>query len=149
MSQATADQIFVEFGKVIASVILFNDQVAQQTGMSMSESQFVHLLQLHGSMTPSELAERSKLTSGTVTGVIDRLAALEFVRRERHPTDRRKVVVVLDSAKVGQQLAPFFAEQAMALEQVISTFSKSEQETIARFLSRLNQTPASPVRPDG
>ena len=139
MSRATADEIFTEFRKVIASVILFNDQVAQQTGMSMSESQFIHLLELHGSMTPSELAERSKLTSGTVTGVLDRLAALEFIRRERHATDRRKVVVVLEADKVAQQLAPLFAEQAETLGRVIAAFSTSEQQTIARFLRRLTQ----------
>jgi DNA-binding MarR family transcriptional regulator len=139
VSRATADEIFVELRKVIASVILFNDQVAQQTGMSMSESQFVHLLELHGSMTPSELAERSKLTSGTVTGVLDRLEALQFVRRERHPTDRRKVVVVLETDKVAQQLAPLYLEQAAALERVIARFSTPEQEIVARFLRLLTQ----------
>jgi DNA-binding MarR family transcriptional regulator len=139
LSRVTAEEIFVEFRKVIASVILFNDQVAQQTGMSVSESQFVHLLELHGSMTPSELGERGRLSSGTVTGVLDRLEALQFVRRERHPTDRRKVVVVLESAKVAQQLAPLYTEQAAALNQVIATFSTSEQQTIARFLRLLTQ----------
>ena len=139
MSRATAAQIFVEFRKVIASVILFNAQVAQETGMSMSESQFIHLLELYGSMTPSELAERSKLTSGTVTGVIDRLEALEFVRRERHPSDRRKVVVVLEPGRVAEQLAPLYAEQAAALEAVIAKFSTSEQATVARFLSLLTE----------
>jgi DNA-binding MarR family transcriptional regulator len=140
VTQPAAARIFAEFRKVIASVILFNDHVAQQTGMSMSESQFIHLLELHGSMTPSELAERSRLTSGTVTAVIDRLEALDFVRRERHPTDRRKVVVVLESAKVAQQLAPFFTPQAAALERVIAEFSTPEQEVIARFLGLLNQS---------
>lgn len=140
MSRATAEEIFVGLRKVIASVILFNDQVAQQTGMSMSESQFVHLLELHGSMTPSELAERSKLTSGTVTGVLDRLEALQFIRRERHPTDRRKVVVVLDPAKVAERLAPLYVEQAATVEQVIARFSTKEQQTIARFLTLLTQS---------
>ena len=139
MSRAAADEIFTELRKVIAAVILFNDYVAQQTGMSMSESQFIHLLELHGAMTPSELAERSRLTSGTVTGVLDRLEALEFIRRERHATDRRKVVVLLDSAKVAQQLAPLYAERAAATERVIAAFSTSEQETIARFLKLLSQ----------
>ncbi len=139
MSRKTADEIFVEFRKVIAAVILFNDQVAQQTGMSMSESQFIHLLELHGSMTPSQLAELSKLTSGTVTGVLDRLEALAFIRRERHPTDRRKVVVVLEPAKVAEQLAPLYLERAATMERTIAKFSTAEQEVIARFLRLLTQ----------
>lgn len=142
MSRSAAERVFAEFRKVIASVILFNDTVAQRTGMSMSESQFVHLLELHGAMTPSELADRSGLTSGTVTGVLDRLETLDFVHRERHPQDRRKVVVVLHADKVAAQLTPLYTEQAATLNRVVGSFSPAEQETIARFLARLTDPSA-------
>jgi DNA-binding MarR family transcriptional regulator len=142
MEQTPARQIFTALRKLIASVILFNDRVAQQTGMSMSESQFIHLLELHGSMTPSELAARSGLTSGSVTGVIDRLEALAFVRREKHPDDRRKVVVVLDGAKVAQQLAPLYVEQGARVDRVIAELSAREQKAVARFLQLLTDEPS-------
>jgi DNA-binding MarR family transcriptional regulator len=132
------ERIFTEFRHVIASVVLFNDRVAQATGMSASESQFVHLLELHGSMTPSELASRSGLTSGTVTGVVDRLEALRFVRREPHPHDRRKIVVVLDEAQVADTLAPMYADRAATMREVVGRLSSAEQEAVVRFLSLLN-----------
>ncbi len=138
-------QIFIALRKLIASVILFNDRVAQQTGMSMSESQFVHLLELHGSLTPSQLAAHSGLTSGSVTGVIDRLETLGFVERERHPKDRRKVVVVLNSAKVAQQLAPHYAEQSKHVEQVVAQLTEMERAATARFLTMLTDEPSSPA----
>jgi DNA-binding MarR family transcriptional regulator len=135
----TADErIFTEFRQVIASVVLFNDRVAQSTGMSASESQFVHLLELHGSMTPTELASRSGLTSGTVTGVVDRLEALRFVRREPHPHDRRKTVVVLDEGQVAETLAPLYADRAAMMREVVGRLSSDEQKAVARFLSLLN-----------
>src|SRR6185312_9713824 len=107
----TPEQVSIQFRKVIAALVLFNDNVSRLTGMSASDSQFLHLLQLHGPMTPSELARRSGLTSGTVTGVIDRLEQLGFAGRERHPSDRRKVVVTADEERLNSELAPHFQGQ--------------------------------------
>jgi DNA-binding MarR family transcriptional regulator len=81
------------------------------------------------------------LSSGTVTGVIDRLEQLQFVHRDRHPSDRRKVLVVLDERQVAERLAPLFADQGAALERAIKQFRKPEQEAIARFLEVLGETP--------
>jgi len=136
---ALTEQVFAQFRRVIANVVLYNDQVSQQTGISASESQFMHLLALNGSMTPSQLATQSGLTSGTVTGVLDRLENLSFIRRERHPTDRRKVVVVLDEAKVAEAMGKYYAEQGQSLAAVIDTFTAAELATVLRFLSALTQ----------
>jgi len=131
------EQVFTEFRRVIANVVLYNDQVSQQTGISASESQFMHLLALNGPMTPSELGAQSGLTSGSVTGVLDRLEKLSFIRRDRHPTDRRKVVVVLDEAKVAEAMGQYYAEQGQALANVIDTFTAAELATVLRFLTAL------------
>ena len=136
---ALTDQVFSEFRRVIANVVLYNDQVAQQTGISASESQFMHLLVLNGPMSPGELATQTGLTSGTVTGVLDRLEKLEFVRRDRHPTDRRKVVVVLDEAKVAATMGEFYAEQGQHLGSVIDGFTATELATVLRFLTALTE----------
>jgi DNA-binding MarR family transcriptional regulator len=128
------------FRRAIASIVLFNEQVAQRTGMSLTESQFTHLLALHGTMTPSQLGRASGLASGTVTGVLDRLEELGFVHRQRHPSDRRKIVVVLDEARVNAELAPHFAGQASLLAGAIARFGDAELEVIADFLEALTTT---------
>lgn len=129
------ERVFRQFRRVIAAVVIYNDQVAQQSGMSASESQFLHLLEIHGPLTPSELSRYSRLTTGTVTGVIDRLEQLGFAHRERHPTDRRKVVVAADAAAIQQKLAPLFAEKSQNLFGAIDQFTVAELETILRFLT--------------
>jgi DNA-binding MarR family transcriptional regulator len=131
------EQVFAEFRRVIANVVLYNDFVSQQTGISASESQFMHLLALNGPLTPSELAQQSGLTSGSVTGVLDRLERLDFVRRDRHPTDRRKVVVVLDEAKVNEAMGQYYVEQGQALAGVLASMTAAELETVRRFLTAL------------
>ena len=136
-SDGPSERVFFAFRQVIAAVVLFNEQVAVRTGIGLTESQFLHLLVLHGPMSPSQLGQAAGLGSGTVTGVLDRLEDLEFIRRERHPTDRRKVTVVLDQAKVDQQLAPQFAGQGTNLASVIEHFDNRQLTAIADFLEAL------------
>jgi DNA-binding MarR family transcriptional regulator len=131
------EQVFTQFRKMIAALVLFNDQAARSTGMSASESQFLHLLQLHGPLTPSELARLSGLTSGTVTGVLDRLEELGFARRERHASDRRKVVVTVDEERVNRELGPLYEGQGDALGRVIDQLSPAELRAVAKFLKLL------------
>ena len=133
----TTDDVVIAFRKMIAALILYNDNVSRLTGMSASESQFLHLLQLHGPLTPSELARRSGLTSGTVTGVLDRLEELGFAGRERHPTDRRKVVVTVNEERLNAELAPHFEGQAEFLVGVLDQLSPAEMRAVAKFLTLL------------
>jgi DNA-binding MarR family transcriptional regulator len=138
----TPEQVSIQFRKVIAALVLFNDNVSRLTGMSASESQFLHLLQLHGPMTPSELARRSGLTSGTVTGVVDRLEQLGFAGRERHPTDRRKVVVTANVKRLNSELAPHFQGQGEFLAGVLDQLSPAELRAVDRFLTLLVPEPS-------
>lgn len=134
---AVKDEVFTQFRKMIAAIVLFNDQAARSTGMSASESQFLHLLQLHGPLSPSDLARLSGLTSGTVTGVLDRLEELGFARRERHPSDRRKVVVTVDEERLNRELGPLYEGQGDALSGVLDALSPAELRAVSKFLTLL------------
>src|SRR5262245_62827356 len=46
-------------------------------------------------LTPTELCDTMMLTSGGMTGRIDRLERRGLVRRSQHPSDRRALVVTL------------------------------------------------------
>jgi DNA-binding MarR family transcriptional regulator len=130
---------------LIANAILFNHQVAQRVGLGASDAQFMHLLQLHGPLTPGRLAELSGLTTGTVTGVLDRLEAAGFVRRERDESDRRKVIVKLNEERLWSAMAPLYAGQAESLAAVAGAYDAEQLEVIADFLDRLvRESPAMP-----
>jgi DNA-binding MarR family transcriptional regulator len=128
----------------IANAILFNHQVAQRLGLGASDGQFMHLLQVHGPLTPGQLAELSGLTTGTVTGVIDRLEGAGFVRRERDEADRRKVIVKLDEERLWTAMAPLYAGQAETLAAVAGSYDAKQLAVIAEFLQRLvDEAPTS------
>jgi DNA-binding MarR family transcriptional regulator len=43
----------------------------------------------------SDLAEATRQSAASLTGVVDRLAEKQLVERKRHPGDRRQVIVVV------------------------------------------------------
>jgi DNA-binding MarR family transcriptional regulator len=97
---------------------------------------------VHGPLSPGRLAELSGLTTGTVTGVLDRLEKAGYVRRDRAPDDRRKVIVSRVEEKVMQDMGPLYAEQGQALRSLLSRYDEKELEVLADFVTRLAAPPA-------
>jgi DNA-binding MarR family transcriptional regulator len=120
--------------RFIAEVVLYNHAVSAKVGLGASDSQFMTLLQTYGPLTPRQLAEHTGLTSGTVTGVIDRLESHGFVTRQADPRDRRKVVVTPSMRAIQEELVPLYAEQGARMQEVLATRSVEELQTISAFL---------------
>jgi DNA-binding MarR family transcriptional regulator len=123
--------------RMIAGAVLFSHEVAEKVRLGPSDSQFLTLLQVHGPLSPGRLAELSGLSTGTVTGVLDRLERAGYVRRDRAPDDRRKVIVSRVEEKVAQDMGPLYAEQGQALERVLSRYTEKELELLEDFVTRL------------
>jgi DNA-binding MarR family transcriptional regulator len=122
--------------RFIAGVVLHNHAVAQRVGLGASDSQLISLLNLHGPLTPGRLAELTGLSTGTVTGVIDRLERGGYVRRERDTKDRRKVLVT----PVAEAMAPLgehYRHHGEHLDAVLSTRDDAQLRVIADFLADL------------
>lgn len=133
---AGADVAFL-LQRLIAQAVLSNHEIAQRLGLGSSDSQFLTLLQVHGPLTPGELARLSRLTTGTVTGVLDRLEGNGFVRRERDAADRRKVVVVLDPEALADRVAPHYAGHAEASRAALARRTPAERAAVLAFLADL------------
>jgi DNA-binding MarR family transcriptional regulator len=137
--------------QMIAQVVLFNHAANASLGLGASDSQFLTLLRTRGPMTPGQLAVATGLTSGTVTGVIDRLEKASLVRRDRDGKDRRKVLVV-PMADAVERLAPIYAGQGAMLQRVLRRRSSGELEVISSFLGDLvvedDSNLRSPAVPD-
>jgi DNA-binding MarR family transcriptional regulator len=132
--------------RFIAGVVLYNQVVDQQMGLGGSDSQFLGLLALNGPMTPGRLAEMSGLTTGTVTGVIDRLEAGGFVRRERDPDDRRKVIVSPLPEGVAR-ISEHYQEHGAHMESVLSRRDVGQLRVIADFLTDMANSPGGFISP--
>ncbi len=74
---------------------LHSKAIAERAGVNGTDFECLDVLDWTGPITAGELARRVGITSGAVTGVIDRLEQMGFVRRGSDPTDRRRVIVEL------------------------------------------------------
>ena len=72
---------------------MFAKMVADQAGISSADMDCIDFVNVEGRMTAGRLAELTGLTTGAITGVVDRLEKVGLVRRERDETDRRKVFI--------------------------------------------------------
>lgn len=82
---------------------MLNTACAERLGLHATEWECVNLLvdALPQPLTAGQLAAHSGLTTGAVTGVLDRLEAKRWVNRERDPNDRRRVIVRLRPDRPG------------------------------------------------
>jgi DNA-binding MarR family transcriptional regulator len=103
-----------------------------------SDSQFMTLLDVHGPLTPGRLAELTGLRTGTVTGVLDRLEKAGFVRRDRDPHDRRKVIVTPVAEAVDERLRPHYAGQADVMGKLLDRYDDTELAAILDFVRGVN-----------
>lgn len=67
----------------------------RSTGLTPPQFDVIATLGNTPGMTFRELGEKTLITKGTLTGVVDRLTAKGLVRRENHPDDARCFKVVL------------------------------------------------------
>jgi DNA-binding MarR family transcriptional regulator len=75
------------------STDVVDELVSQLMGINRTDSRCMDILDQHGSMSAGDLAEASRLTTGAITAVIDRLERAGYARRVPDPSDRRRVLV--------------------------------------------------------
>jgi DNA-binding MarR family transcriptional regulator len=127
----------------VVELLVSNFEAIADVGLNPTDLGALCLLLLHGPAPAGRLAELTGLTTGAVTGVIDRLEEGGFVRREVDVADRRKVIVVPDPARVDRDLFPHFPSlQRARAATFYDDFSDAELERIAEFLARLTSPDA-------
>jgi DNA-binding MarR family transcriptional regulator len=118
----------------------FNNRQAFFDRYALSEGKMAVLAQLRaaGQATPSELAEALGVTPGTITGLLAGLERSGLIRREEHPTDRRKAAITLAPGTLAF-LDQVYCERFHQMEALLATFTQEEQEQLHMLLIKLHQ----------
>ena len=110
--------------------------IAQQIGMNSSDLQCAELLVRMGPLTAGQLAELSGLTTGAITGVVDRLERAGWAKREADSKDRRRVIIRAlpqDSPAESSLYNPY----TEAMSDLLADYNDEELGFILEFISRL------------
>lgn len=118
------------------SSIQMHETIAKKLGFSSTDHKYLGFFLQRGKLTAGELATLTGLTTGAITGLIDRFERKKLVKREFDATDRRKVVIVPDTKKIMSLFEPFYKPFQQESEKLIATFSNDEIEIIEAYLSK-------------
>ncbi len=120
-----------------ARSVLFSQAVAGRLGINPTDLECLDILSWEGPITAGRLAEATGLTTGAITGVIDRLEKAGYVRRERDPNDRRRVIIQPIPGSEGK-ISPLFESMARAADDLGASYSDEELVVILNFAARAN-----------
>jgi DNA-binding MarR family transcriptional regulator len=112
----------------------FDNLAAERLGLNRTDLHAVNIIENSGGLTAGELAREAGLTTGAVTGVIDRLERAGYARRVADPADRRRVKLEVTRkfyARADRIWGPAAADWASRLGK---RFTAEELERITDFL---------------
>jgi DNA-binding MarR family transcriptional regulator len=123
------------------AVVVFHESVGRLLGVTAVERKCLDVLARKGPMTAGAIAEHTRLTSGAVTGLIDRLRTAGYVDRADDPKDRRRVLVSLrPDTRLNEVLPKVFGPLGTDMAAITSRYDPAELAAIADFLQRTTET---------
>ena len=103
-------------------------------GLNRTDGLCLDILDQHGRLTAGELARESRLTTGAITAVLDRLERAGYARRVADPDDRRRVlaeITELARERSWEVFGPLAADSGPLLER----FADEELGRLIEFLT--------------
>lgn len=113
--------------------IQMHEAVARQAGLSGTDHKYLGFLMQKGQMSAGELSKLTGLTTGAVTGLIDRFEKKDLVKRQWAKNDRRKVFIVPNTENIMELLAPLYQDFRKDSDALVSGFSEAEMDIIETY----------------
>ncbi len=112
---------------------LFQAQAAASLGLGVTDLKALSILLREGPQTAGALMSRLNLTSGAITGLVNRLHHKGVVSRQTDPADRRRVIISADANVLASGPNPY-AAIGRAFDELHRTYSTSELALIEGYL---------------
>ena len=132
----TAPRLWLVIAKSYRALSLLAERSIANTGLCLTDFAALEALLHKGPLTISEIQDKVRLASGSMTAAVDRLEKLRLVVRKSSPRDRRARVVKL-TAQGKRLAASSFERHAKDLEALMSRLSEKEKEQVYRLLKKV------------
>ena len=120
--------------------VIFHHFIGERLGLNPTDHKCLDvIIRAETPMTATQLAEETGLSTGTITGVMDRLEKAGYVRRKRDPNDRRLIYIkpLLDKAMI--KMGPIFDPVKRATINLYSNYTDEELQLILDFITNCNR----------
>lgn len=122
--------------KLTRSTLLLQTAIAANIGLQATEAECIDFLKEMGPSTAGELAKATRLTTGAITNLIDRLEKAGFVKRSPDAKDRRKVIVSIQPKKINKA-KPYYDALASDVLTLFSTYSHEQLKFLIQHTRHL------------
>ncbi len=131
--------IFFQFAKTYQLSSRFLAHKVSELNLTPVQAMILRFLDEEDQITSSELGKRAGLDSATLTGILDRLEAAEFIERKGNPGDRRSIHIHLTQKgkAMGQEAARVIAAANAEFLKILTDEQKRDLYSIIQEL-RLN-----------
>jgi DNA-binding MarR family transcriptional regulator len=122
--------------ELTTSAVLAANAIARKVGMGPNDLKCGEILVRRGPMSAGELAEMAGLTTGAITGIVDRLEKAGWARRALDPNDRRRVIIY-PGPQDTETMAGLYGSHMESLAKLVEGYSDAELVLITEFIDRL------------
>jgi DNA-binding MarR family transcriptional regulator len=136
--EETIHTVIDRFREMSTEAIMFHQAVADELGLYITDHKCLDLIHRFGAMPAGRFAELTSLTTGAVTGMIDRLEKAGYVRRTNDPKDRRKTIVEpISNKRLERKIEMIFMPLHERMHKFLSSFSDSELTLLLDVMTKL------------
>jgi DNA-binding MarR family transcriptional regulator len=130
----------MQFRELSSRTVLFHHWISELLGLNTIDHKCLDIIVNSDSLlTGAQLSNITGLSSGAITGVIDRLEKRGYVSRERDHRDRRLVYVKPVMDKIEKEVLPVFDSLHEIMTKTYSSYSTKELKSMADATTRINQ----------
>lgn len=122
--------------KTSALSVMLSQTVAERVGLNPTDMEAMDLLFLNGAMTAGRLAELTGLTTGAITGIVDRLEDAGHVLRMPDEHDRRRVIIQPQPERAMREIGPLYEPLAERMQELYADYTDAEIATMLDFMTR-------------
>jgi DNA-binding MarR family transcriptional regulator len=139
MNREETIQIIVDrFREMSTETVMFHQTVADELGLYITDHKCMDIIHRFGAMPAGRLGEMTGLTTGAITGMIDRLEKAGYVRRTNDPKDRRKTIVEpVRNKKLEKKIEMIFMPLHERMHKFLSSYSDSELTLLLDAMTKL------------
>lgn len=109
----------------------FDEAAAKLLGINLTDLRVLGIVDRLGRVSPGQLAAEARLTTGTITALVDRLERAGYACRFRDEADRRRVFVVLTDL-VRERMALIWGPVAEEGFELAQRYSVGELELLVQ-----------------
>ena len=133
--QQAASEIRDALRELRIQLARLNYRVGSHVELKDVDLDCLDIVDSHGPLSPSALAQRLAVHPATMTGILDRLERGGWIVRERDPSDRRAVLVRVKRDRYGELLS-HYTGLSRSMNRLLAGYGDEELRVIAGFMRR-------------